>query len=313
VPEDKDAGSDSENETQDGRRAFWSGTLSFGLVSIPVELLPANRAGGAPLHLVAGDGTPLQRRYFCPEHDVALENDELTHGYELDDGKVVVLTDEELEAADPKKSRDIDLRLFVDRATIDPVYFERGYFLAPGEGSGKAYRLLAAVMEKTGRAGIASFVMRDREYLVAIFAEKGLLRGETLRFASEVRKPKDVGLPKASKPESKLVKQFATVIRGLATKRLPTAELTDDHAEAVKTLALTKLKKKEDVVHVEEPSASRPNAQVIDLMAVLKKSLAESGLSKGTKVKAKARTKTAPPAKKRPRKTGRVPRQMKAH
>lgn len=261
------------------RRAFWSGTLTFGLVSIPVELLPGSRPGGASLRMVDEEGTPLQRKYFCPEEDVPLSGDELVHGYELENGKVVVLTDDELESVDPKKSRDIDLERFVPRAQIDPLYFERGYFLAPGAGSGKAYRLLAAVMEETDRAGIATFVMRDREYIVAIFAEKGLLRAQTLRFQDEVRSPGDVGLPKAGRTKEALVTRFRSAIEGAALPRLPTAELEDARAEALKELARKKAKRGDGVVHVEGREA-RPDAEVIDLMAVLKKSLQESGLGR---------------------------------
>ena len=181
-------------------RAFWSGLLSFGLVSIPVELFPAHRSHGGALRMLDADGTPLARRYYCPADDEDVPAEHLVHGYELDNGRIVVVTDEELEALAPKKSREIDLRLFVDRDSIPALYFERSYFLAPGADSGKAYRLLCAVMERSRRAGIATFVMRDREYLIAIFAEGGLLRGETLRFHGEVRSSSDVGLPKPVAP-----------------------------------------------------------------------------------------------------------------
>jgi DNA end-binding protein Ku len=189
-----------ETSEEGGGRAFWSGMLSFGLVSVPVDLLPAHSSSRAPLRMLDTDGTPLARRYYCPVDEQEVEADQLERGYELDDGKIVVVTDEELEALAPKKSREIDLRRFVDRDSIDPLYFERSYFLAPGKGSGKAYRLLASVMESSRRAGIASFVMRDKEYLVAIFAEGGLLRGETLRFADQVRSSRSVGLPKPHEP-----------------------------------------------------------------------------------------------------------------
>src|SRR5207248_7073669 len=110
-----------------------------------------------------------------------------------------VVTDEELERLAPEKSRDIDLRRFVEAEAIPPMYFERSYFLVPAGGSAKAYRLLAATMEETHRAGIATFVMRGKEYLVAILSENGILRAETLRFSDEIRSPEDVGLPEAPK------------------------------------------------------------------------------------------------------------------
>ncbi|HEX4335139.1 MAG TPA: Ku protein [Polyangiaceae bacterium] len=268
----KDAKTDGERRN----RPFWSGLLTFGLVSIPVDLYPATRAGGAPLRLLDEDGTPLQRRYYCPEEDVDVPSEQLVRGYELAEGKYIVVTDEELESVDPKKSREIDLRLFVERDGIDPLFYEHGYFLAPGEDSGKAYRLLASVMEKSKRAGIATFVMRDQEYLVAILAEGGLLRAETLRFHDEVRSPKSVGLPKTKEPSAALSKKFEHAIAELSTERLPTAELTDEHADRIKELAEKKSKHGQ---HVTRTNAKTKNvtesegADVIDLMEALKRSL----------------------------------------
>ena len=117
---------DSRDAEESGQpRAFWSGTLSFGLVSIPVDLLPAHRTTRGALRMLDSDGTPLARRYFCPEDEQEIDPAHLVRGFELDSGKVVVVTDEELEALAPKKSREIDLRLFVDRDQIDPLYFAR--------------------------------------------------------------------------------------------------------------------------------------------------------------------------------------------
>jgi len=262
--------------------------LSFGLVNIPVELLASTRPAGAALRFLDADGTPLQRKYFCPEHDEEVPQENLVHGYELDDGQVVVLTDEELEAVDPKKSREIDLQLFVDRNDLDPLYFEHGYFLVPREEYEKAYRLLASVMEKTGRAGIARFVMRDKEYLVAILADHGLLRAETLRFRDEVRSSADVGLPKPKKAEKASGKNrpasvFGRLIDSLEMNRLPTAELADDHAEAIRDLARKKLRKGEAVQHAEPAEERREGgADVVNLMAALKRSLGETQRAKQT-------------------------------
>jgi DNA end-binding protein Ku len=254
-------------------RPFWSGVLTFGLVSIPVDLYPATRPGGAPLRLLDEDGTPLHRRYYCPEHDADVPQEHLVRGYELDDGRYVTVTDDELAAVDPKKSREIDLRLFAPDDGIDPMFFEHAYFLAPGEDSGKAYRLLASVMERGKRAGIATFVMRDQEYLVAILSDNGLLRAETLRFHDEVRSPKKVGISKARKAPSALVKKFEQAIAELQTKRLPTAELTDEHAERIEDLVQKKHRRGEDLVRSKTPAEKPEGADVIDLMEALKRSL----------------------------------------
>jgi DNA end-binding protein Ku len=181
-------------------RAFWSGTLTFGLVSVPVDLYPAVRSRRTPLRLLGPDEQPLARRYFCSADGEPLTNEDIVRGYENDDGSFTLVDDEELDALAPRKSRDIDLRRFVGRDEIPRQMLERPYVLAPAGESTKAYHLLAATMESSGRAGIATFVMRGKEYLAAIFAEGGTLRAVTMRFAAELRTPEDVGLPRAVRP-----------------------------------------------------------------------------------------------------------------
>jgi DNA end-binding protein Ku len=290
---------DTEDSDGGQARPFWSGLLSFGLVSIPVDLIPAHRGSGSTLRMLDADGTPLARRYYCPADEQEVDAAHLVHGHELDNGKVVVVTDEELEALAPKKSREIDLRRFVDRDAIDPLYFDRSYFLAPGAESGKAYRLLSAVMEKSRRAGVATFVMRDREYLVAIFSDDGLLRAETLRFAAGVRSSADIGLPKPVRVEAKVLQKLTRAVEGLEEKRWVSSEVVDAHA-AIRELAKKKYQQKKDVVDAGEGGSRESGAQVIDLMEVLRKSLAESGLApKGGSADETSRTRRA--TKKAPR------------
>lgn len=265
--------SDDEERT----RPFWSGTLSFGLVSIPVDLVPAQRTSHAALRQLDADGTPLARRYYCPSDEAEVEPDQIVRGYELDDGDVVVVTDEELEALAPEKSREIDLRLFVDKDSIDPLYFERSYFLAPGANSGKAYRLLTAVMEGSRRAGIATFVMRDKEYLVAIFADAGLLHAETMRFHDEVRSTGDVGLPRPTRVDAKALERVRSVVRGLAEDDWDPSALEDPH-EAVLELAQKKLARNKDVVQ-SRGAPQREGGHVVDLMEVLRASLAQNDMA----------------------------------
>ncbi|HEX7808321.1 MAG TPA: Ku protein, partial [Thermoanaerobaculia bacterium] len=191
-----------------GLRSFWTGTITFGLVTVPVALYAATRPRAVGLKMIGPDEAPVRRRYVCSKDEKPLDPDDIVRGYEIEKGKFVVVTDEELEAVEPRKSREIDLQRFVDLADIDPMYFERAYYLVPGGGTNKAYRLLAEVMEKRKVAGIATFVMRAKEYLVAIIAENGILRAETLRFEDEVRTPDDVGLPKIAKVTAAESKKF---------------------------------------------------------------------------------------------------------
>jgi DNA end-binding protein Ku len=284
-------------------RALWSGTLSFGLVSIPVELHPANRVGRPGLRMLAPSGAPVSRRYACSEDGDEVPAEHLVRGYEVEGGRHVVVTDAELASLAPEKSRDIDLSRFVPRDEVDPVLFQRAYFLAPGGQSAKAYRLLADVMEETGRAGIATFVMRDKEYLVAILAEGGILRAETLRFADEVRSAEDVGLPEPRKIPKAEVTKLNRAIAARAEKTLDPAELADPWTERLLTLAEKKRRQHEDVVEVPEAAvAEEGRAEIIDLMEVLKRSLgarettprrtARGAASRRTPARAKARTKS---------------------
>jgi DNA end-binding protein Ku len=263
-------------------RAFWSGTLTFGLVSVPVDLYAGNRPSRVRLHMLDEDGTPLRRRYVCPEDGEELESNDIVRGYEVEEGRYVVVTDDELEALEPAKSRDIDLRRFVPRDALDPLFFERGYFLAPGGGSVKAYRLLAETMERTGMAGIATFVMRAKEYLVAILSENGLLRAETLRFADEIRTPADIGLPaRPKRANRKAAAEIEKQIAKAAIDRLDESELEDRYADRLLALVEKKRAKRTDVVRSRVPVEEDEDEGVIDLMALLRKRL--GGSSGGTK------------------------------
>lgn len=268
----------AEDAANGGRslRPFWSGTLSFGLVSVPVDLYPATRAARVGLRMLGPDGTPLARRFFCPDEDTELRSDDLVRGYEYTKGKYIQVTDEELEALEPKKSRDIDLQHFVAVNAIDPVYFERSFFLMPSGDSGKAYHLLARVMERSKRAGIATFVLRDREYLVAIFASDGVLTAEALRFHEEVRDAGQLGISKKAKPDSAAVKQYAALIAKHAHDKFDPTSLHNEHNEALRELAAKKAKKKQDLVEAEGAEAGEEesdSAETIDLMRMLKQSL----------------------------------------
>src|SRR5438105_8933294 len=187
--------SNEDNGNARGARPFWSGTLTFGLVSVPVDLYPGNRTNRAPLRMLSPEGEPLSRRYFSQKSGKELDDEDMVRGYEIDKDRYVVVTDEELERLAPEQSRDIDLRRFVPLEEIPPLYFDRSYFLAPSEGSEKAYRLLVDTMEKSHLSGIATFVMRGKEYLVTIFPENGILRAEPMRFPDDLRSPNEVGVP----------------------------------------------------------------------------------------------------------------------
>jgi DNA end-binding protein Ku len=223
--------------------------------------------------MLGPDGTPLRRRYYSQESGRDLDDDEMIRGYEVGKGKYVVVTDEELERLAPEKTRDIALRQFVDRDSIPPFYFEHGYFLAPTKGSEKAYQLLAETMEKGNRAGIATFVMRGKEHLVAIVTDKGILRAEMLRFADELRSPADVGLPRKKKKLPRAsVKRFERIISSRTKNRLSPRTMADERERKLLRLVKKKHSRGKDVVETDEAESQQSN--VVDIMDVLKRSLA---------------------------------------
>lgn len=254
-------------------RAFWSGTITFGLVSIPVALYAANRSSRVSLRMVGPGGTPLNRRYFTSKDDRELDADEIVRGYEIEKDRFVIVDDDELERLAPERTRDIDLRHFVPVEDVDPRYFERAYYLTPAGQSTKAYRLLAQVMEDTGRAGIATFVMRAKEYLVAIIAENGILRAETLRFADELRTPESVGLPEPATPPAAEVKRIDREIGKRVEQKLDTKDLEDRSADRLLKVVRAKLRAGDDVVDAPEPREEEDTEGVIDLMEILKRRL----------------------------------------
>jgi DNA end-binding protein Ku len=265
----KKKSTDAEQKTG---RPFWSGTLTFGLVSVPVDLYPGNRTNRTPLRMLGPEHEPLVRRYYSEKTGRDLDTDDMVRGYEIEKDQYVVVTDEELERLAPEQSRDIDLRRFVDLESIPPIYFDRSYFLAPAEGSEKAYRLLVDTMEKSDLAGIATFVMRGKEYLVAIFPENGILRAETMRFPDDLRSPKEVGLPEKKAAPAATVKKFERLIAKHSVRTLPLTVLKDKRIETFLKLVEKKRARHQGVVEIDEPE--REEGKVVDIMAALKKSLA---------------------------------------
>jgi len=261
-----------ESANQRSARPFWSGTLTFGLVSVPVDLYPGNRTNRAPLRMLSPEGEPLARRYYSEKSGDDLQDDDMVRGFELEKDRYVIITDDELERLAPEQSRDIDLRRFAPLEEISPLYFDRSYFLVPSEGSEKAYRLLAQTMEKQKLAGLATFVMRGKEYLVAIFPEDGILRAETMRFVDEIRSPKEIGLPEKKKVSAATVKKFEKLIMTHSATRFPLKDLKDEQTAKLLKLVEKKRKQRKDIVEVEVPE--REEGKVVDLMEALKKSLA---------------------------------------
>lgn len=262
---------EEDGAEQASNRPFWSGTISFGLVSIPVDLYTAVRSNRVSLRMLSPEGVPLKRRYYTQDKAEPVPDDHMVRGYETPAEQFVTVTDDELERLEPEKSRYIELRQFVEVSAIHPLYFDKAYFLAPSGESTRAYQLLAATMEESGRAGVADFVMRGKAYPAAIFADSGVLRLQTLRYHDELRTPEDIGLPAANADEAE-VRRLRKVIAKHKPGKLEKKELRDVSAEQMRALIEKKRARNEDVVKVEDPE--RMESEVMDIMETLKRSLA---------------------------------------
>lgn len=201
---------------------IWSGTVSFGLVTIPVTMDLAVRDRSIRFRLLHDeDHAPLVRVMVCPAHEPPLPvpAEHQVRGYEVEEDAFVVVGDEELRSVAPERSRSIEIEEFVEVGAIDPVYLDRPYYLLPAKGSEKPYRLLAQTLEETGRAGLARFVLRRREHLAAVTGLRGALCLLLLHFAEEVRDPSE--LAPAAAPDSADVDAIAEAIEDMASTFKP--------------------------------------------------------------------------------------------
>jgi DNA end-binding protein Ku len=256
-------------------RSLWTGSLSFGLVNVPVALFSA--VVDTDLHfrqLHAKDHTPVETRRYCAEEDREVPYEEIAHGYEGDDGTQVVLTDEELAAAAPRRTRTIDIEAFVDVAEVDPIHFDHPYLLMPSgdtEGTRRAYRLLVEVMGRTERAALGRFVLRAKEHLVLVRVREGRLSLTTLRFHDEVRPTKDVPTPtKRHKPAKRQIDQAVALVEALSCDWDP-SRYKDEYTARLRRIVKDKGKGK----GIEAPDAETAPSPVADLMAALEQTLAE--------------------------------------
>lgn len=253
-------------------RAIWSGVLSFGLVAVPVELYSATEAHRPAFHQFeegTGDRVRYQRVNERTGDEVGY--DDIVKGADTGGGNYVILDQDELDSVAPGRSRSLDVHIFVDLDEIDAIYFDKTYFLGPGgEEAAKPYALLRDTMEDAGKAAIASFVMRGKEYLAAVRADGGLLALETLFFADEVRDPREEisnlpGRVKLSRQEVRMARQLVDSMSGPWTPW----DYRDTYTDRVNELIKAKKNEKDF-----QPAAKPPAAtNVSDLAAALKASV----------------------------------------
>jgi DNA end-binding protein Ku len=254
-------------------RALWSGSLSFGLVNVPVQLFSAVRDLDYHFRqLHEKDKTPIEQRRYCSDEDVEVAWEEIAHGYDLG-GKQVIVTDDELASVQPRKTRTIDIEAFVDLADVDPISFDHPYLLVPAgdsEGTLRAYGLLVEALARSERAALGRFVMRAKEYLALVRSRDGALALTTMRFADEVRPTKPVPRGGKKKPTKKQVDGAVAVIEELSTDWDP--ERYDDCYRA-RLRRVIDAKRKRRKIEVPEPS--RQPSPAADLMEALERTLDE--------------------------------------
>jgi DNA end-binding protein Ku len=253
-------------------RSIWNGTISFGLVNVPVKLCTAVESKTVRFHEVhVKDGSRIEHRRVCPKDDREVPYDEIVKGFEVSEGRYVVLDDAELKAAAGDRGKVIELSEFVEAGAIDPAFFERTYYVGSRDEQ-DAYRLLLQALARSGRAGIGRFTFHDREYLVAVRALEDVIALHTLRFADELVLTDELELPKAGRAPSKREIQMAgQLVESLAEDFDPTA-YEDTYREAVLDLIERKARGEEiDLAAQEEPTHGD------DLAAALEASLGGRG------------------------------------
>jgi DNA end-binding protein Ku len=269
-------------------RAIWTGSISFGLLNVPVRLYSAVARRSIGLHQIReSDGARIRQRRVVEGTDEEVPYEQIGKAYELGEGRYVPLSKDELAALAPEKSRAIDVQDFVDLDEIDPMYFDSPYYLGPADGAEKAYSLLAAAMEASGKVAIARLVFRNKEHLAAIRPADGVLTLTTMRFADEVVPAGELDdvLPEKQQKVAKKEQQMAeALIESLSTEFDP-SQYRDEHREALLALIERKAEGKEIVAaEVEAPQATKAP----DLMAALEESIAAVRDKRAAKPNAKA-------------------------
>ncbi|MGW1346105.1 non-homologous end joining protein Ku [Kribbella sp. NPDC002412] len=276
-------------------RSIWSGYINFGLVSVPVGLYSATQEHEVDFHQFQ-EGTSDRIRYKRVNERTGREvdYDKIVKGHDVGDGEHVIVEREELEDIAPGKSRSLEISTFVDLDEIDPIYFQKSYYLGPSDKENKSsYALLRDALKKTNRAGIAKFVMRGKEYLATIRAQGKVLVLETMYFGDEIRDPaKELGDLPAKSTAGKQLSMAADLIEAMSGEWKPSA-YKDTYTERVKKLVADKRKGKEVVFNEEEPEATSSTDLVSALRASVEEARSRRTSGKSAAKKTSPRKKTA--------------------
>jgi DNA end-binding protein Ku len=270
-------------------RSIGTATISFGLVSVPVEVYSTGEsAASVSFNMLHKDcGTKLKQQYICPKHEVVVDRENTVKGREFAKGQYVTFTPEELKALDEKATNSIDVIQFLPLASVDRLYLDKAYYLGPGKGGDKAYRLLTEALKKTGRAGLGQYAARGRQHLVLLRPRDGVLVMEQLYYADELRSPKEVPLGEGEVKPAELNLAVQIIEQGATEEFQP-----EQYHDTVRERVLEAIEKKVEGQEITAEPEPEKGAKILDLMEALKASLA-----KGDKKAADAKAER--PAKKK--------------
>ncbi len=275
--------------------AIGSGTISFGLVAIPIKLYAATASSSVSFNLLhAKCGSRIRQQQFCPQCNTVVDRSELVRAYEFSKDQYVRVGDEELKALEGEASKTIDIAEFVPLDKVDPIYFERTYYLGPDKSGEKPYRLLADAMARSEQVAVASFVMRGKENLVLIRASQGGLMLHTMYFADEVRNFGEIDKGQSAKVKDAEIDLALQLITGLARDDFKPENYRDEYRARVMAMIEDKVAGKEITT---APAPAAKDSRVIDLAEALRQSLAKRGAEHGDAEKkplAKAKPGSAP-------------------
>jgi len=276
-------------------RAIWKGSISFGLVNIPIALYPATRREEFKFRLLRkSDLSPVNYKRVAEKDGKEVPWDQIAKGYEYEKGKYVILKDEDFQRVDLEATQTVDIQDFVEQEEIDPIFFHKPYYLEPQKGGDKAYALLRDALKDSGKVGIAKVVIKTREYLAGVKPDDGVLVLELMHFADELADPGKLHVPKKTEVGKREMNMAKSLIDSMSSKWNP-EKYKDDYREALMEVIEEKVEAGGKEIE-EKPKKTPKPTKVIDLVSVLQKSLEQTGTKK--KATTKSRRKQKQPAKK---------------
>jgi len=254
-------------------RAIWKGSISFGLVNIPIALYPATRREELKFRLLrAKDLSPVNYKRVAEKDGKEVPWDEIVKGYEYEKGKYVLLKDEDFQRVDLEATQTVDIQDFVDQEEIDPMFFYKPYYLEPQKGGDKAYVLLRDTLARTGKVGIAKVVIKTRQYLAGVKAEDSVLVLELMHFAEELADADKLHVPKKVEPGKRELDMAKALVESMSAKWDP-KKYRDDYREALMEVIEEKVEAGGKEIEEKPKPKPRPSTKVIDLVSVLQESL----------------------------------------